>query len=689
MCRIEERIYISADGHRSVFEDPYPCEKVRGGRLCSKIKRRTTEYNHKRGTTSRDDTPSPINPPTPKGTGTYLVQQRRPSGSGTRPPIRDGPKPIKPEIIIEFGSKKDKGKKYSSVSVSTKGYNRSSLGTAYIGSNDTAIESLGSDASYTIRTGFPEAPLPPSATFSQPNSYIATPNVTHGYHHGHTSSASSFTGSSHPPSLYVTSDDYDSPITQRTAKYPATIIHNPPTAAPSSPSRRQPGTSSYRTTFVAPQGFSQEQHAPDSLYPADYADFADRSASSHASSGAPEFTRRPKNTEERRKKRDKDHRRDEELERMAAAELVKAENFKQVRFELDRADSRAKERAEKAYAEKEKERAASRQEHHRRKEEERVEREKREKRERKEDLVKQRREEKSKPPTTEFNPVGTRRMSATMTPTQLAEQRLLLAAEGLHMQSEREAAEMREREERNAAFKQQQETPGYYDPRGGDRTLTNTISGMARRNSITRHSSVSSPVRPAGLTRTGSKRRTSIIQPNPPAINTQVPAENITTRPTSSRARAPPPLSFPAHFNQDYSRPPPSARRSSFTQDHPFAALPTRSLVPSLDNSFAPASAVISPTAASHDPWDLRVDQDAVPSILPSGDARYNTIQQRGAAVINRSATKGAQQATLRAMDRGVAGYADDYETDSDSPVDRTPVYASRIGLIGKGKKKY
>jgi hypothetical protein len=84
MCRVEERIYISAEGHRSKFEETCPCDKARNGKLCSKVKTRTTEYYPKRGIVPRNDTPSLINPPTRTGTGTYLGQ---------------------PGIIIEFGKR--------------------------------------------------------------------------------------------------------------------------------------------------------------------------------------------------------------------------------------------------------------------------------------------------------------------------------------------------------------------------------------------------------------------------------------------------------------------------------------------------------------------------------------------------------------------------------------------------------
>ena len=70
------------------------------------------------------------------------------------------------------------------------------------------------------------------------------------------------------------------------------------------------------------------------------------------------------------------------------------------------------------------------------------------------------------------------------------------------------------------------------------------------------------------------------------AIVAQVPTES--NRPSSSRRRAPPPLSFPVNFNQDHARQP-SARRPSLAQDLPFAA-------------------------ASQDPWDLRNVKGSLPS---------------------------------------------------------------------------
>jgi hypothetical protein len=649
MCRVEERIYVSADGRRSKFEDAYPCDKARGGKLCSKVKKRTSEYYPKQAPLSRDDTPSPINPPTPTGAGTYLVQQRRPSGSSSRPSTRDGHKTVAPaEIHISFGSRKNKDKKYPLLSVSSKTQKRSSLGASPIGPNDLAIDSPGSDASNTIRTGFPEAPLPPPAGFGRSDGYIATPTIPHGYHHRHTSSASS----SQTPSLYITSDpdrDYESPASHRTARYPPTIVHNPNTViapAPSSPSRGQSAQTSrsYRTSIISPQHYAEDAHTPDGLYPLDYADFADRSASSHASSGAAEATRKGKDRDNRRRRKEDERLRQEELECevRAAEEQARADNVKQVRFELGRAESRAKERAENALAEKEKTRAEEREAARWRKQQD-MEKQDREQRELEEQLAKERKREKSKPSAKDntARPTGSRRLS--MTQAQLEEQRRLLAAEGLIIENERKAADAREREEQMAAFKQQQETPGYYDPRGGDRSLSGSTLGIARRESISRGNP------PAlGLSRTGSKRRTSIIQPDPPVQNTQLPP-NYSTRPPSARQNNGPPVSFPSSFNKDYR--PPSARRPSYSGERPFV-VPPRGSSSDLDNPFVPNASVLSPSLVSKDPWDLRNVEAALPNARQARNDRYSTHSR-------------AQQAT-RAMGQA-SGYADVFDDESDS----------------------
>ncbi|CAI9637927.1 unnamed protein product [Alternaria burnsii] len=589
MCRIEERVEYSPDGRPMTSSRTRLCEKARDRKPCRDAVVIPYRYNPKRGSSGRDDTPSPINPPTPTGSGSYLVQTRRPSGSGSRPSTRDGQRPISTEIIIGFGSKKDKTKKYPSISVSSKPFDRSSLGSR--GSHEAVIEPVGSDASYPLRTGFPEAPLPPTATFDNPNNYLATPTMSYGYRPSHVPSASS----SQTPSLYA---DDDPPARPRSSRHPATVIHNPPPATPSSPSQRPTGMSSgsYRTSNVAPRDSYQN--------PLDNDVFADNS--SYSGSSMPEVNRRSKNGDERQRQ-PKSNRRQEESERQAAEEAAKAEreNERHVRFELGRADSRAKERAEKHLAEKEKDRAIAREESRRLKEEERLRQEQKDL----EKAARDRKKERSKPPTTDYSskrPSAGRRMSSTMTPAQLADQQRLIEFEKAQMRSERQIAEARERDEQLAAnLKSQQEQPGYWDPRGGDRSLSN------RRESMTRH-------------------------------------DSVTSRPADSRKRAPPPLSFPKNFNQEYATRPSSSRRpSSSGQENPFAA-----------------SSMMSPSVTSQDPWDLRNVESALPTPRLQNDSRYGTTQPQS--------------------------YVDPFATDSDSPSGDyiQPAYASRTGLSRKGSKR-
>ncbi|KAH8706127.1 hypothetical protein GQ44DRAFT_629757 [Phaeosphaeriaceae sp. PMI808] len=642
MCRVEERVYIGADGNRSKFEDTYPCNKARNGRLCAKVNRRTTEYYPKKGTISRNDTPSPINPPTPVGTGTYIVQQRRPSSSGGRPSTRDGLKAIKPEIVIEFGSKNDKNK----VSVSAKTYKRPTIVTSSV--DDVAVESLASDASHTIRTGFPEAPIPPLVTpYAHTDSYGTTPTIHHGYHHRQTSSTSSFTGSSRTPSLYVTSDpDYDSPTTTRNTRLPPAIIHNPSTTnAPPSPSRPRihGGNSSapYNTALVTPH-YLQESYPQEGLFPMDYQDFADRSGSSHASSSASIQSRRGKDHDQPRKKKSDDRRQLDEFNRSITEALAKEEkeNIKQVRFELGRAESRTKERAETLLAEKEKQRARDREEARRRASQER-EREREREREQKEKLKTSMANSSSK------RPAAPRRASISMTQSQLDEQRRLLAADLGHMQGESRATEAREREENLLLLKQKQQDTSYYNPRTGPMPIE--APTLTRRDSQSRRNSVSAETRPPTIGRTNSNRRASIVQPNPPAINTH--GTSNYPRPANPRSHAPPPVSFPSNFSTR----PQSTRHPSFsTHENPFAAPPSRGSNSSIENPFAPAQPVASPPVTVHqDPWDARYMLDSLPAAKPAPNTQYSRT--------------GAARPSARFPSHDV-----DYVTDSDEEVTTT-----------------
>jgi hypothetical protein len=586
MCRVEERIYINAQGHRSTFEEQFPCDKARKGRLCANVKHKTTEYWPKKSVASRDDTPSPINPPTPTGTGSYILEQRRPSSSGGRPSTRDG------KIIIEFGNKNRRSKTY------VPGSSRKS-------SDDIAIESPGSDASHIVHTGYPEARLAPQVpVYGHPDAYSTTPSVSHGYHHRHTSSASSYTGSSQTPSLHFTSDDYDSPTQRRGATLAPSIHQTYTAAAPPSPNKSKAhGKASsydYNLSVVTPHGRSHEARSQDH----EYHDFADRSASSHASSGASGHSRRRKESEQPRKGHD-----DEE------------ENRKQVRFELGRANSRKESRAETKLAVSEKQRALDRDEARRQKE-----------RDREEEASKLRRKEKSHSSTTR-----TRRESASMTSMQKEEQRRLLAAELDHMKVESRAADAREREEAAALLRQQQQDTSYYNPRSSG--TSNNAPSIARRNSISRRDSLNPDTPRPILGRTNSHRRTSIVQPTPPSINTQVAGYG----PPSARTRGAPPVSFPTNFNP---RPTSSSRRPSLSsQDRPF-----------IENPFMTTASIPSAPAIVHqDPWDARNMRDALPTPRPIVDDRYTNV----------SGSHGAARQATQAMGRA-AGYVGEYVTDSD-----------------------
>lgn len=658
MCRIEERIYTNRDGHRSKFEESFPCDKAPRGRLCTKVKKKTYEYWSPKGSNPRDETPSPMNPPTP--TGSYITQPVRPSSSSGRPSTRDGQKTIEPKIIIEFGGKKDKGKQYP---VSSKSQKRSS--TASVASNEIGIESPGSDASYKMRTGFPEATLSPQATiYGRSDDYISAPPARP-KHSRNTSSTSSYAGSSQPPSLYVTSDaDYDAPSSSRTTKYSKTVIHNPSPPAQPSPSKTRVHidrtAGDYNVTVVTPT-YAPDTHSHDGLYPNDYP--ADRSASSYTSSVASGASRHGK--EPSRKKRD-DRKAQDDVDRDAEAK----ENVKQVRFELGRAEGRAKERAENALAEKEKQRAADREEARRQKGAEREPRIAPEPKKEKE-------KSKSVAETSTKRPGKTRR--ASMTPAQAEEHKRLLLADVAHMQGESVAADARDREERTALLKQQQQDPSYYNPRTGGMSSGMNASnpaGLGRRNSTSRRNSVSMTEASPVIGRTNSiARRPHVIQHDPPAATT--------TRAPSARTHQPPPVSFPANFNN---RPAPSARRPSFsgqdnpsarrpsfsTHENPFAAPPTRGSGSSIDNPFVPAPQVLSPSAMVHkDPWDLRNVTEALPSARQGIDDY--TMERRGYDVINGAGYSAAQQAT-RAMRS--AYEHDDYAVDSDD--DRTHGYGRR-----------
>jgi hypothetical protein len=160
-----------------------------------------------------------------------------------------------------------------------------------------------------------------------------------------------------------------------------------PEAAKSDPVYWDPRRSSHRAPVVEPATTRQLRRPSVVTRPVSY-------------SGEP-------GSQYHRPEKPKSGQRQEESERQAAEEAAEAEweNVKQVRFELGRADSRAKEKAEKHLAKKEKDRAAAREESRRLKDEERRLREEERLRQEQKDLEKAaraRKEEPSKAPTVAF-----------------------------------------------------------------------------------------------------------------------------------------------------------------------------------------------------------------------------------------------------------------------------------------------
>jgi hypothetical protein len=722
MCRIEERVYIGSDGRRQIFEDKFPCDKSHRGKLCAKVKRRTTEYFPKQPPpiVSRDDASSPLssnNPPTPPaGTGSYLVEERRPSVTGTRPPTRDT------KIIIELsGSKKDsKSKKYPIVTVANKTYQRSSLNAGSVISSEGAIESPGSDASYTMRTGFADVPVPPTDHLGSHG--FRTRHDQPRSHHRHASSAS--TASSQPPSLYATSEtESPSASARQLPSYPRTIVHNSHSAvAPPSPNASRvgaPASPSYFTNTVVPQSSSRDNLGADGLTPLDYSDFVDNSASSRASSSraaAPEITDRAADRERRRKVKDDEKKRQDETERRLAQELEKQEEVKQVRFVLGRADERAKQRGENKIAESEKRRAEEREDARRRKKEQEAR-----------PPTKKPEREKTKPPTRDFNKRPGHSRRASMTQADFEEQNRLRVQEEAQMAREREAADIRERDEKAAALRSQQQQNDYWDPRGGDRyPVPNNSSGVAHRGSVSgRRPSISgNPPPMGGLGRTNSTRRVSIIQQAPPAnlppLTTQFPAQpqqtlqqQYSTRPPSSHYQTAPPVFSPGsyqgpshapsarHANHENPFAQPPTRTSHTSQDsNPFALPSTRNVHPTHpqhENPFAAQPSVFhSPPETAHDPWDNRNLRDALPQTaqhhpVSQATTQHHTLQRRGEEVINRAAnddrSRGhgrAQQATRNLG--AVQGFRDEEESSSEEEGMKLKGKGARMGF-GKSRR--
>lgn len=416
--------------------------------MCSNPKFRSTEY------------PDPSSSPAPSSPLTPTHNARtRPGSTSSRPSTRDGPiSSLKPEIHIEIGSKKGKGKSYvPTVTVNMGKGKRTSTGSTY------TYESPGSDASHTLRTGYPDI-SPPSVS---PGHDGLRPRLGH---RRNASSEESIPGTFRVAPGYHSSSEYDTPSlatgTTATSSSSRPIIHNSQRHAtsPAETTRGQAGTPSslYRTTEFVPREVYTETSAREER--------SQRPTPSYGNSVAPEIT------EAREKQRAETRRRQEALNREHAAAQLREEHAKHVRFEKDRGKLRAEERAQNSYALHEQRRAEERE---RSRQQETKEREAQAAR----DATK-----RSKPVTTTKSP---RRGSVSLAAAQAAEQQRLVAADELRMQQERKRIEALEREEQMqqrpilqerqpSSLQERQQDPRHYDPRG-----PSAVPGVTRRNSVT------------------------------------------------------------------------------------------------------------------------------------------------------------------------------------------------------------
>lgn len=719
MCRIEERVYVGADGRRRTFEESFLCQHARNNQLCPNARRRKVDdYPLGPPLITRDDTSSPAstyNPPTPTGSGTYLLEERAPSHSRKSSNAKESKRLIQPEIIIQIGSsKKDKGREYRGST--SKSYKRSSLGAASIASNDIAVESPSSDASFTLRTGFPEAPMPPATP-----AYAARPAGTQG--HGYSNSASSIT--SQAPSLYVSSEPGSSSLPRTSRNHP-TVIHNP-TGDLSLPSPSTQGPSyaasvTYRTTIVEPRGSTEQARAAPSVR----FDNSDHIIPVGVSNDPTDRARTTRNfAHDAEQSRDLQARadvgkREGEFEREKREARQLDEEARQARLELGRFESRANERAENSYAYREMRRMEEREEARKKREQERAAEEARRKKKEEEAAEEARQQQRRE--LNERAAIAARReaerqrlealaekerqlkdteaklrkrqhrrsMSHSHQDAATQERKRLLAETHAQMAIEREAAEQREREEEAAlaaitmsppSTQGQQEQavtdPHYYDPRGGSRIPgANQNVGLGRRNSISaRRSSISSAALPAPLGQTSSKRRTSIVQQGPPVSLSA--HSNVFSTTTV----------FPTSSQVSYTQPP-SVRHSSYEVENPFAAPPTRLPHPPQSN------ASVQPEAPNA--FDVRNLREAVPMepTRPRHARQYSddrhhhrSSRQRRDEDVNRTAEgharhhDRARQAT-HSIHRviGAGEYADVEEED--------PRWSRRDGA-SSGKRRY
>lgn len=542
---------MGTDGHRAVYPETYFCERGRHyQRACADAKVRTREY--RTGSSHPMSSPITSSPVTPSGQ--YQTQTRRPSTS-SRPSTRDG-KILKPEIIIQIGSKKGKGKDYPTVSISTK--DRSSTGSTSV------VDSPGSD---TVRTGYPETHVPFHSDYGRGSGLSPRPDQ-----YRNPSSDESLRGSGRAQFQFRTSDEYDTPslatstsATTATSSGTRPVIHHGQRHVPSpiDTTRGQSNApcSPYRTTVITPRGIVDE--------------IAERPTHRNTTSYAPEITGRD---EDRQRRRDEQRRRQEATDQEVAANLMREENNKRVRFEKSRAQERAEQRAEKTFSGRADGRERLRQQ----------ERQEQDARLAKETSAKEAaarkaavkepaagRTKASANPTKSSAPA--RRQSVRMTAAEAAKQKQLIDADALQMREERAKAEAMEREEQSQQvpqfpLQQLQQDPRYFDPRGGRSTMPNGPAPVPRRPSL------SSTQRP-DLSRSGSMRGTGL--------------------PQARSDRRQPPLSFPANFNAQADLPQPRERRPSSSHGNA-GPWDTRNMRDALPSARGPQVGHNLPRQASH-----------------------------------------------------------------------------------------
>lgn len=449
-----------------------------------------------------------------------------------------------------------------------------------------------------MRTGYPDMSPPP---------LHATPGGLRPNQYRNPSSDESFSSSSRVAPTYHTSDGYDTPSlatgTTGTSSGDRPIIHHGPRHAPSPTNAtrgqsRSPASPYFTTEFT-----------PSSLHSSDN-ERSKRSSSSYA----PEITGRDEDRQRRREENSREQkRRQENLDREVAANLIREENNKHVRFDTKH---KAEERAPTSFAAHEQRRTDDRRARQQPREQETLAT-----KATKETKDSATREASKRSNTTSSAPKPTRRNSVRMTSAQATEQERLMKAEEIQMYRERLKTEALELEEQRQAHVQQQYQqqlyqqqqyqppqphpvpvfpsvsaprkptlqerqldPGYYDPRGSRTTGTTTTT--------------TAPPPPVRRPSHSSQTRPSLDRR--PSVSTST----TTSLPQARQPRnAPPPVSY---YNNTRPEPLPSARERRPSLSHG-------------TNNNSTGGNPFTTSASTSDPWDQRQLREALPSARGAG----------------------------------------------------------------------